>query len=227
MWLNSGRQTLFCPGIPGAGKTILTSIVVEELTTRFSNDPNVGIAYIYCNFRRQNEQKIDNLLASLLKQLAESQPSLPGTLKELYDQHKTERTWPSLQEISAALQSIVTQYSRLFIIVDALDECLSSNGCQQKLLSEIFNLQTKVGANVFVTSRFIPEITDKFAGCTLLEIRASEEDIRRYLEGHMSQLPTFVRRSLDLQEEIKTHIIMAVDGMYETLKILVTMAYIS
>ena len=34
-WLEADHQTLFCPGIPGAGKTILTSIVVEELTTRF------------------------------------------------------------------------------------------------------------------------------------------------------------------------------------------------
>ena len=33
-WLNHTRQTLFCPGIPGAGKTILTSIAVEELSTR-------------------------------------------------------------------------------------------------------------------------------------------------------------------------------------------------
>ncbi|KFY00471.1 hypothetical protein O988_03292, partial [Pseudogymnoascus sp. VKM F-3808] len=37
-------KTLFCPGIPGAGKTILTSIVVEELATRFPNDASIGIA---------------------------------------------------------------------------------------------------------------------------------------------------------------------------------------
>jgi DNA replication protein DnaC len=72
-WRETNKQTLFCLGIPGAGKTILTSIIVEELNTRFSNDPTIGIAYIYCNFRRQEEQKIDDLLASLLKQLAESQ----------------------------------------------------------------------------------------------------------------------------------------------------------
>jgi hypothetical protein len=28
-WVETNKQTLFCPGIPGAGKTILTSIVVE------------------------------------------------------------------------------------------------------------------------------------------------------------------------------------------------------
>jgi hypothetical protein len=31
-WTETSKQTLFCPGLPGAGKTILTSIVIEELT---------------------------------------------------------------------------------------------------------------------------------------------------------------------------------------------------
>jgi hypothetical protein len=30
-WLNKSKQTLFCPGIPGAGKTMITSIVVNYL----------------------------------------------------------------------------------------------------------------------------------------------------------------------------------------------------
>ncbi len=64
-----------------------------------------------------------------------------------------------------------------------------------------------------MTSRFIPEIVKNFEGSISLEIRASDEDVRRYLEGHMSRLPSFVLRGLDLQEEIKTEIIKAVDGM--------------
>src|SRR6185437_11037995 len=60
-WLNTNQKTLFCPGIPGAGKTILTSIIVEELTTRFRNDKSIGIIYLYCNFRRQDEQKAEDL----------------------------------------------------------------------------------------------------------------------------------------------------------------------
>src|SRR6266702_6012814 len=34
-WLDQGKQTLFCPGIPGAGKTIITSIVVHYLHDKF------------------------------------------------------------------------------------------------------------------------------------------------------------------------------------------------
>jgi hypothetical protein len=51
-------------------------------------------------------------------------------------------------------------------------------------------------------------------GKSKLEIRASEEDVRRYLDGHLFRLPGFVARSLELQEEIKTDIVKAVDGMY-------------
>ncbi len=188
--------------------------MIEELTTRFSNDPTIGIAYIYCNFRQQDEQKIDKLLASLLKQLAESQPSLPGILKELYNRHKMKRTRPSLEEISRSLQVVTTLYSRVFLIIDALDECQVANGCRQRFLSEMFSLQDNHGVNLYITSRFIPEITAKFQGNILLEIRASKEDIGRYLEGHIRYLPAFDDWNRQLQDEIKDIIADAVDGMY-------------
>ncbi|KAF4613399.1 hypothetical protein G7Y89_g15488 [Cudoniella acicularis] len=213
-WLNSDQQTLFCPGIPGAGKTTLTAIVIEELTSRFHDDKSIGIAYLYCNFRRQKEQKIDDLLASLLKQLAESQQSLPDTVKELYDRHKTKRTRPSLDEISRSLQVVAILYSRVFFIVDALDECQISDGCRQRFLLSLFDLQAECGVNLFATSRPISSIEKEFEGNSKLEIRASKEDVRKYLNGRMFRLPGFVARSPELQEEIKTDIIKAVDGMF-------------
>jgi Cdc6-like AAA superfamily ATPase len=219
-WLQADKQTLFCPGIPGAGKTILTSIVVNELTTRFGNDKSICVAYIYCNFRRQDEQKADDLLANLLKQLAQGRPSLPEDVKSLYDKHKDKHTRPSFDESLKALQSVTTMYSRAFIIVDALDECQAINGCRSRFLSEIFNLQAKSRANIFATSRFIPEITERFEGSMSLEIRASEHDVRRYVDGHMSHLPSFVGRSPDLQGEIKAKIVKAVDGMYVSVQLL-------
>lgn len=207
---------MFCPGIPGAGKTILTAIVIDELTTQFSDDPTIGIAYMYCNFRRQDEQKINDLLASLLKQLAETQLSLPSTVKELYNRHKTKRTRPSFDEISKSLQAITALYSRVFIIVDALDECQVSNSCRQRFLLEMFNLQANHGVNLYATSRFIPEITTKFQANISLEIRASKEDIGRYLEAHMRHLSPFDDWNRQLQDEIKVAIADAVDGMYVT-----------
>ena len=212
-WLNQKQHTLFCLGIPGAGKTMITSIVIDTLCKRFGNDGSIGIAYLYCNFRQQQDQRPVDLLASLLGQLAQGQPYVSNSMESLYECHKAKRTRPSFDEISHALQSITASYSRTFIVIDALDECGISDGGCRKFLSEIFNLQAKTGTSLFATSRFIPDIAEEFKGSLSLEIRADDDDVRRYLDGHMSQLRSFVSRNPKLQEEIKTGIVKAVDGM--------------
>ncbi|TGO37978.1 hypothetical protein BHYA_0084g00080 [Botrytis hyacinthi] len=213
-WVNSDKQILFCPGIPGAGKTILTSIVVEELINRFRNDKDIGIAYFYCNFRRQNDQKIDDLLLSLLKQLSGYQPLMPGAVKDMFDLHSPRQNRPSTKEISSALKSVIDSYSKVFIVVDALDECQMADGCRMEFLSEVFHLHETCQLNLFATSRHIPDIEKRFDSSMRLEIRASDEDVETYLDGHISQLPGYVRQSTDLQNEIKIGIIKAVDGMF-------------
>jgi hypothetical protein len=213
-WIRNTKQTMFCPGMPGAGKTIITSIVIDHLWKIFRNDATVGIAYLYCNFQRQYEQRLVDLLASLLKQLIQKKRLIPETMKSLYERHKDERTRPSVEEVSNVLHSIVAGYSKTFIIIDALDECQIKKGSRKGILSETFNLQARTAANIFATSRFISEIAKEFNGSVSLEIRASNEDVRNYLKGHISRLPSCVTRSLDLQEEIETKITKAVEGMY-------------
>jgi hypothetical protein len=39
-------------------------------------------------------------------------------------------------------------------------------------------------------------------------------NMMRYVKGHINELPRFVRRDLDLQQEISSEIIKTIDGMY-------------
>ncbi len=100
MWLRTEKKTLFCPGIPGAGKTIIAATVVDDLFKRFRRDASVGIAYIYCDFRRQHEQKKRDLLSNLLKQLAQKKGTIPQKLQDLYNQYTDRPKRPSLDAIS-------------------------------------------------------------------------------------------------------------------------------
>ncbi|KAH6693786.1 hypothetical protein F5X68DRAFT_258632 [Plectosphaerella plurivora] len=211
-WVATPETTLFCPGIPGAGKTVLTSIVVNDLQDRFLDDPGVSIAYLYCNFRRQTEQTLENLLSSILRQLAQDQPSLPECVQALYDAKRGMR--PSSEQLSSTLQVLVKSLPRSFIIIDALDECHLAEGSRAQFLDEIFALQLGSNFNLFATSRFIMDITDRFNDAPSLEIRAHEEDVRRYLAGSISQLPACVVKNPQLQEEIMARIVEAVDGMF-------------
>lgn len=216
-WIEAAKQTLFCPGIPGAGKTILTSIVVDDLHSRFRDDVQAGIAYLYCNFRRQADQKVEDLLSNLIRQLSQDQSSLPECLRILYDKHKG-RTRPSLDELCRALQTVANLFSRIFIVVDGLDECQPSDGSRSKFLTELFALQSKIGTNIFATSRFIQDVTERFKDKVLLEIRAHPGDVQRYIEANMAHMPLCIARSPDLQNEIITKIVQAVDGMYVDLR---------
>ncbi|KAH7121183.1 hypothetical protein B0J11DRAFT_59184 [Dendryphion nanum] len=209
-WLEKDNQTLFCPGIPGAGKTILTSTVVNDLTARFQGDSNVCVAYFYYDFRRQEEQTAEDLLASLLRQLCQGKPSLPDSMRALHNQHEEKRTRPRLDEISRVLHTVANTYSRVFIIIDALDECQESNCC----LTRIFDLQAKCRLNLFATSRDVPNITKYFVGHISLKISARNEDVKKYITSCMSRLPSFVIDHLELQTKIKTSISKSVRGMF-------------
>ncbi|KAJ3532443.1 hypothetical protein NM208_g8432 [Fusarium decemcellulare] len=213
-WLENSNQTLFCPGIPGAGKTILTSVVIEDMTSRFCWNTDIGIAYVYCNFRRQDQQNVVDLLASLLKQLAQGRPSLPVAMKSLYTKHKKDRTRPSLEEISSTLRTVCEMYQRVFIVVDALDECRESDLCRDRFLSELFSLQPHCGVNLFATSRPLANISVRFTGSLSLPIFATQEDVERYLEGHLGNLRSWVKRNQQLQDTIKKGISEAVEGMF-------------
>jgi Cdc6-like AAA superfamily ATPase len=214
-WLTGRGETLFRWGMPGAGKTVLTSIVVNHLLRQ--QQPSVGVAYVYCNFQRQDSQKVEDLLSVLLKQLTLGLSSLPETVRELYETHTTKtRTPPSAEGILQCLKSVIasSKRERTFIVVDALDECLGPDGDPSDLMVELFRLQDICPVNLFVTSRPIPDIMRKFSPGVSAEIKAHETDVVQYLNGHMSRLPRFVMDTPGLVDAIKQEIMVAVRGMY-------------
>lgn len=212
VWLVNSGQTLFCPGIPGAGKTIMSAIVVDHLLTKFQHDPHTGIAYIYCNFRRQNDQTAEKLLANLLKQLAQKQSSLPRTVYDLFEEHGKSGTLPSLHQITAALQSTAAVFERTFFVIDAIDECRYISQAE-KLLDVLFTLQTEIGANIFATSKFTSYIDRRFDVCATVEIFVQDEDVLAYLNGQLLSRHSFVIGK-DIQEKIRDTVLKAAGGRY-------------
>ena len=212
-WLSSSKQTMFCPGILGAGKTIITSIVVDYLWTEFDN-ANIGIAYLYCSYQPQQEQNAEALLLSLLKQLSQKQPLVPVDVKNLHERYATKGTRPSFNDVVKVMQSTAQLYSKVFIIIDALDECHVSSEERGKFLEEIFNLQEQAEVNIFTTSRFVPEIMSQFEACITKTIRAEEADVLRYVNGRILKLlKSQISKYPDLLHAVREEVVKAVDGM--------------
>ncbi|KAF2186397.1 hypothetical protein K469DRAFT_526817, partial [Zopfia rhizophila CBS 207.26] len=183
-WVSGSKKTLWCSGIPGAGKTVLASIVVDHLQKSFPGD-DTGIAFAYCNHQERIKQTPVNLIGSLLKQLAQARPLIYDRLKPLYKKHQNYNTCPTLSEISTALRDEIAHYSNVFVIIDALDECPEHNGFRDTLLMELGSLSRYV--KLLVTSRPHISIEYDIEGAIPLEIQASDGDLRKYLQDRLAR----------------------------------------
>ncbi|KAL2844564.1 ankyrin, partial [Aspergillus pseudoustus] len=210
-WREMDKQTLLCSGIPGAGKTIMTSLIIDDLTTQCRKNNALGLAYIYFDFRRENDQSAECLLASLLKQLSQCRAPLPTCVKELYEKHGDRRTRPISKELFRALESVASLYSKVFVVFDAVDECGTLDDCRNIFLSKIFDLQKVCSVNVLATARLVPEIMARFNSAKL-EIRAHKRDVENYLEARISQTESEALKTCN--EEITRTITELADGMF-------------
>ncbi|KAK2005326.1 hypothetical protein LZ32DRAFT_546294, partial [Colletotrichum eremochloae] len=213
-WVQGTGSTLLLHGPPGAGKTTMTSLVSNDLRRQNLADPTVGIAHLYCESGRQDHQTYDVLIASLLRQLAEARPIAPAHLISFYERYESQIpsiSSPSGHEFTQELKLVVAGLAKVFIIVDALDEC--ARGVSTHLLATIRSLQADYNVRFLATSRHRNALTG-FERCELVEIRARDADARKYLQYHMTMLDEFVQYRPDLQEDIKTEITKAADGMF-------------
>jgi Cdc6-like AAA superfamily ATPase len=201
---------LVCPGQPGAGKTIMAATVIHELL-HTEDVTSVGIAYLFCNYKRQHEQDAYHFLAALSRQLLYRMETVPGFLMDMYTRHKTRNTRPSQGELKDVLSFLAGAFKKVYIVIDALDEC-EKDVCSG-LLSIIRWLQVHNNMSLLITTRPLREVLDHVPSCPVLEVRASESDVDLYLRARMQTLPKFVQTDLALQEEIITAIVSAVDGM--------------
>jgi hypothetical protein len=184
------------------------SIVIEYLKTSFMD--NVAVLCIYCNYKEKKEQTVSNLTASLLKQILQDHPRVSGRIKQFYEHHQERADRPTVGEITKVLKAQFTLFSKVFIIVDALDECPEDDGTRADLVETLRMLRAK-NMKLMVTSRDIPSIdlAHDFEGVTRLDIRARDEDVRAFVECHISRY----RFTSDLKQSIVEKIAENVKGM--------------
>ncbi len=214
-WLTRPRQLLFCPGIPGAGKTMIASVMVDHLHRLFQDEKRVGIAFAFLSYQAQLKHNclISDLLRGLLKQLIPN--PVPDEVTKLYEYHTQKRTRPSLDEVRDTLCKVIKRFSRTFIVLDGLDEIPVSDGVRSKIVTELFNIQDTVCANIAVTSRPISGIVESFErrGSIRRDIRATEDDVRRFINSEILTFETWIREADGLERKITDTVMKTTDGM--------------
>lgn len=141
--------------IPGANsgmQTVLASIVINNLQTRFQH-PNTPVIFIYLNHKDSRDQSLLNLVGSLLKQLIQYQaPAAPQErVKRLWEAAKKQDTRPNLDDLLPVFRSVLKSFMKVYIVVDAFDECLEE--ATRSELLELLQDLCEVNVSLMVTSR--------------------------------------------------------------------------
>lgn len=173
-WLANEGSILFCPGMPGAGKTVTTAVIAEDLERRFENRPEVLTCYVYCPYQTR-DLSISQLLCSLLRFVLQRAKQIPNVMcadTDLTKQSISARR--SQRQAHEFLPEALSKYSRVTLLVDALDEL--PNDMRSQFSTELLRLRHDCGIRLFVTSRGIPTVQQPFInhGAITPEIRASE-----------------------------------------------------
>ncbi|KAL4813534.1 ankyrin repeat-containing domain protein [Aspergillus spinulosporus] len=164
-WREGSNTKIFCPGIPGAGKTFLSSIVYNELEALRVRDEGglkgAAVVMLYCKWDDPLSQDIDYLLASIIKQFVQRYDIGTTDMMELFTKHSKEGTRPSRAQLQSTLELLYSRFTKVFIILDGLDE-LRSEKEQLPLLLSLAPNDSPHTVNLMVTSRPLPNIVRHF-----------------------------------------------------------------
>jgi len=176
----------------------------------------MGLAFIYCNHKENLAQSIEYFLGAIVRQLVERRQAIPEEVRSLYEKHRRKETKPTRKEYVDLLRSLAQECSKVYVVIDALDECIDKNRriIWNGLLSELKSSVSNLG--LLCTSRDIADIASILTGSTRIEIRASEADIKAYVQAQLKSEESLLQiceQDLDLQNKVPQAVASKAEGM--------------
>ncbi|KAL0929878.1 pfs domain-containing protein [Colletotrichum truncatum] len=218
-WKKTPNSSLWLHGIPGCGKTILSSVAINDLRhAEFC----FTYLYFYFDFSDNSKQSLESALRSLIAQLYHRHEDAQQHLDLLYSSNAPRQL--SIDQLSMVFTAMAKQVGEVWIVLDALDECQTRTGRDNEgLLPWIESILVSQQANIhlLVTSR--PEHDIKSTLERHIENQISlqsdlvTEDIRAYVHARVTQsggLERRWRKRKEIQDDIEKHLLEKANGMF-------------
>ncbi|KAF2970253.1 hypothetical protein GQX73_g3256 [Xylaria multiplex] len=220
-WLNpSGfpgiRPRFICiHGIPGAGKTVLASSIIEATASKCKSH---GYAFYYCLYSRKQDETVP-FLRWVLRQLCKQKRNM--ILQKFQEAYDTE-TALSVDDLLECLEQVSLMYDKgVYVIVDAVDE----SSPRENLLRVLVRIGTEERfrkVSLLITSREESEIMEPIyqleGSCALISMsnKNVRDDLKRYVHEKLTKAPAFRRWEGDdaFLEEVETILTQKANGMF-------------
>jgi Cdc6-like AAA superfamily ATPase len=218
-WKKRAASRLWLYGIPGCGKTILSSTVVENLLQYCHDDTNMVTAYFYFNFNDAQKQDPELMLRSLLCQLVQRSVVVPKGVDALFSSCENGQRKPSSHALLQVTKEAAQEFTHVYVVLDALDECAQR--------SELMNMLEAVAEwqldnlHLLMTSRKERDIErsleeyirEEDAVC--LQRDVVDQDIQRYVQQRLHHDKGLAKWNKDaaVRQEIELALMRGACGM--------------
>lgn len=216
-WMQGSNLHLWLSGIPGAGKTILSSLIIQQCLKQAADDR--AVAFFYCDYKNPRSQDMVQILSSLTSQLARQHESCFKLLKnydiELRPQHQLRRS-PEVQELIELLRNMSEFFEDVRLIVDGIDECNENAGEVARELRSLGNDHAVISMCLLSRDELDIRAVLQAPMCDHIEIEAHTEDVEHYVRTEIEdrlRKKKLRLKSNDLKDEIIHQLVTRAKGM--------------
>ncbi|KAL5376601.1 hypothetical protein DPSP01_010394 [Paraphaeosphaeria sporulosa] len=219
-WKASVTSRLWLHGIPGCGKTILSSTIIEDLLQHCGDDTSMVTAYFYFDFNDARKRDPQIAIRSLFSQLLQRSVTLPESIDKLFASCENTGRLPPLHAFLGVLRPTLQEFTQVYIVLDALDECSYRSELMDML--EIIAEWRLDNLHLLMTSRKERDIESSLQNLVIEENIISlqrdvvDKDIQRYIQQRLSDDKDLVKWNKDavIRQEIEAALMSGARGMF-------------
>jgi len=155
--------------------------VIDRLCDQ-AREGDLAVAWLYCDYKVQQEQTLINIMGAILKRLVGRE--IPEDIRKAFEEGRR----PVLADLMGMLRIAIAKLPQVFICLDALDEFLPKDLPQ--LLESLRDIvRESPGTRIFLTGRpHVGEAIRKyFTRVVAIPISPNKDDMRKYVEMRLDR----------------------------------------
>lgn len=157
--------------------------MIDSLTETYKSLPTI---YFYCNYEELERQMTRSIIGALLKQLCHQSKKLDHYTESIFDSNNL----LNIRTSEAAFAATISQFKRVFVVVEALDECSQE---ERNLMVSFLTRQVRLAKcqlNIFLTSRPENDLQQllKNTHTHLIDSNDTAKDIKPVVEASLKKL---------------------------------------
>ncbi|KAK2814069.1 hypothetical protein FQN50_000473 [Emmonsiellopsis sp. PD_5] len=213
--VNVSMQLLYINAIPGAGKTILASFVIETLLAQ----SQIPVLFFYCKHQDPDKRTHAGILRGLLAQLLPRDEAVVSWFVEEYARYDQGRLILA-KDLEDAMEVALNSQQQVYIILDGLDECKPKEAA--KTIKWLVSYQeASQGGTGKISLLCLGQRTDELqtllssaTSIVLDTVGAHGKDIERYAQLMLDRVRSKFKINSEKSAEIMTQVLSSSKGMF-------------